>query len=405
MKEINVAVIGIGARGNGNLKTILNMEGINVVSVCDVYEDRCDEAEEIVFEKLGKKPFKTTDYKEAINRSDVEVVLVFSSWESHIKIAVYAMECGKTVGMEVGGAESVEECWQLVKTYEKTKSPFMFLENCCYGRNELLIRNMEKDGLFGEIVYCHGAYGHDLREEVTTGKERRHYRLNHYLNVNCENYPTHELGPIAKILGINRGNQMIRLVSMASKAAGLRQYINDRKDTIENKELIGAEFKQGDVVNTLITCANGATISLKLDTTLPRSYSREFTVQGTKGMYEENTNSVFFDGDKEGFETAKHYKEVFDNAKNYEEKYLPDCWKSLTKEQEEQGHGGMDWFEFLAFFDAVRNNKPMPIDVYDAASWMCISPLSRESIEKGNIPLEIPDFTSGKWRERERFDV
>ena len=405
MREIKTAVVGLGARGQSNLKTVLNMKGINIVSVCDVYADRCDEAEQIVFEKLGTKPFKTTDYKEAINREDVEVVLVFSSWESHIKIAIYAMECKKTVGMEVGGAESVEECWELVKTYEKTKSPFMFLENCCYGRNEILVRNLVRDGKFGEIVHCHGAYAHDLREEVATGKEKRHYRLNHYLNMNCENYPTHELGPIAKILDINRGNKMVRLVSMSSKAAGLEQYVNDRKDTIENKDLIGAKFSQGDVVNTLITCENGATISLTLDTTLPRSYSREFTVRGTKGMFEENTNSVFMDGDKEEFETAKHYKEVFNNAKEYEEKYLPDYWKNLTKEEEELGHGGMDWFEFIAFFDAVRENKPMPIDVYDAASWICIAPLSAQSIANGNVPVEIPDFTSGKWKERERLDV
>lgn len=405
MKTIHLAVVGLGQRGLGNLKTILNMEAINIVSVCDVYQDRCDEAAKVVCEKLGTEPFKTTNYREAIDCDGVEVVLVFSSWESHVSIAVYAMEQGKTVGMEVGGAESVEDCYRLVETYEKTKSPFMFLENCCYGRNELLVRNLVHDGKFGEIVHCHGAYGHDLREEVATGKEKRHYRLNHYLNINCENYPTHELGPIAKILDINRGNKMIKLVSMASKAAGLKQYINDRKDCIENKELIGAEFQQGDIVETLIMCENGETISLTLDTTLPRSYSREFTVRGTKGMYEENTNSVFLDGEDETFHTAEHYKKVFDNAKEYEEKYLPDFWKNLTKEEEELGHGGMDWFEFVAFFDAVRNHKPMPIDVYDAASWMCISPLSKKSIENGNIPVEIPDFTSGQWKHRKRLDV
>lgn len=405
MKTINIAVIGLGLRGISNLKLILNIEDIKIISLCDAYTDRCDEAAKIVNDKLGYIPFTTTNYQEAICRDDVDVVLVFSSWETHIKVSVYAMEQGKTVGMEVGGAESIDDCYLLVDTYEKTKSPFMFLENCCYGKNEVLVRNIVRDGLFGEIVHCHGAYAHDLREEVTTGKEKRHYRLNHYLNTNCDNYPTHDLGPIAKILDINRGNKMNRLVSMSSKSAGLKQYINDRKETIENKDLLNADFKQGDIVQTLIMCENGETISLTLDTTLPRSYSREFTIRGTKGLYEENTNSVFFDGDEESFKTATHYKKVFDNAKEYEAKYLPDYWKNLTPEEEEAGHDGMDWFEFNAFFDAIRNNKPMPIDVYDAASWMCIAPLSKLSIENGNIPVEIPDFTKGNWKSRNRLDV
>lgn len=406
MEEIRVGVVGLGGRGRHNIQTMMNSDkGVRVVAVCDVYEDRCDEATEIV-EKAGQKtPFKTTEYKELINRSDIDVVTVFSSWESHIEIAIAAMEAGKDVGMEVGGAASIEECQRLVDTQEKTGKRFMFLENCCYGKIEMLVRNMARDGLFGEIVHCHGAYGHDLRKEVSGGKENRHYRLKHYLSRNCENYPTHELGPIAKILDINRGNRMVSLVSVASKSAGLERYINDRKDTIVNKELIGKSFKQGDIVNTIITCENGETISIRLDTTLPRSYSREFTVRGTKGMYEENTNSVFFDGDQEEYDSAKYYMRVINNAAQYEEKYLPDIWKNVTQEQLDSGHGGMDGFEFAAFFDALRNNKPMPIDVYDAASWMCITALSEYSIANGNIPVEIPDFTKGAWKTRARLDV
>ncbi|MBQ8894493.1 MAG: Gfo/Idh/MocA family oxidoreductase [Clostridia bacterium] len=405
MKQIRVGVIGLGSRGKGNLKTILTIDDVAVTAVCDIYEDRCRQGCSIVEEKGQPTPFSSTAYQDILCREDVDVIAVFSSWESHIRIAVDAMKAGKIVGLEVGGAETVEECWELVDTYEATGTPIMLLENCCYGKNEMLVRNMVRDGLFGEIVHCHGAYAHDLRGEVSTGKENRHYRLNHYLHRNCENYPTHELGPIAKILDINRGNRMTRLVSFSSKAAGLKQYINDRKDTFENKELIGKDFMQGDIVSTTIACAGGETITLTLDTTLPRSYSREFTVRGTKGMYEENTNSVFLDGEKESFDTAKHYKEVIDNARSYEEKYLPDIWKNITEEQKKKGHGGMDYFEFVAFFDAIRHHKPMPIDVYDAAAWMSITALSARSIAGGNIPVEIPDFTRGKWKDRERLDV
>lgn len=405
MRELKIGVVGLGGRGRGNLETILNVEGVLPVAVCDLYEDRCDEGVKIIKEKTGTDAFKTTDYKEILKMDEVEAVMVFTSWETHIPIAIDVMNSKKAVAMEVGGAQSVEECYELVNAYEKNGVPFMLLENCCYNKTELMVRNMVRDGLFGEIVHCHGAYAHDLREEVSCGKEKRHYRLNHYLNENCENYPTHDLGPIAKILDINRGNRLVRLVSMSSKSAGIKQYINDRKDTFENKALIGADFAQGDIVNTLITCENGETISLTLDTTLPRSYSREFTVRGTKGMYEENTNSVFIDGDDEEFETVMHYRKVIDNAMRYEAKYMPENWKGLTKEMEEMGHGGMDYFEFVDYFDRLRNNKPMPIDVYDAAAWMCISALSKQSIAGGNVPVEIPDFTNGKWKTRERFDI
>lgn len=401
---IKVGVVGLGGRGRGNIQRILMIPDAEITAVCDVYEDRCDEAAKIVFDKRGTTPAKTINYKELIERDDVEVVVVFTSWETHITIAIEAMKHHKITAMEVGGAMSLDECWELVDTYEETKTPIMFLENCCYGKNELLVRNMVRDGVFGDVVHCHGAYGHDLRREVSCGKENRHYRLNHYLTRNCENYPTHELGPIAKILDINRGNKMTKLVSMSSKSAGIERYIEDRKDTFENKELIGKKFAQGDIVNTIISCENGETISLRLDTSLPRSYSREFTVHGTKAMYEEVTNSVFLDGDEEMFETAEHSRKVLDNAQQFEEKYLPDYWKNITPEQLE-GHGGMDFFEFVAFFDCIRNNKPMPIDVYDAAAWMCITPLTEYSIANGNVPVEIPDFTRGKWKTRERLDV
>lgn len=404
MKNINAAIVGLGQRGICNINCIMNVDAVTITAVCDIYEDRCDDAAKLIEGRGYAEPFKTVNYKDVINREDVDAVMVFTSWETHIEIAVAAMKAGKAVGMEVGGA-TVRECWELVHTQEETNMPFMLLENCCYGKNEILVRNMVRDALFGKIVHCHGSYRHDLREEIVTGKEKRHYRLEHYLNENFENYPTHDLGPIAKILDVNRGNRMVRLVSMASKSEGLKQYIKDREDILVNKELIGKEFAQGDIVQTLIMCENGETISLKLDTTLPSSYSREFTVRGTKGMYEENTNSVYLNGEPEKFNASEHYRKVMDNAVEYEDKYLPEYWRAMTPEQEKLGHGGMDFFAFAAFFDALGNNKPMPIDVYDAASWICVSELSRKSIESGNMPMEFPDFTNGAWKTRERLDV
>ncbi len=405
MEKINVAVIGLGGRGRGNLKTILNIPGVEVIALCDIYEDRCLEGKKIVEDAGRKTPFYSLDYHEVLSISGVDAAMVYTSWETHIEIAIASMKAGCITALEVGGAHSITECWELVHTYEETKVPFFFLENCCYGRFEMLVRNIAADGILGDIVHCHGAYAHDLREEVSCGHENRHYRLKHYLARNCENYPTHELGPIAKILNINRGNRMVSLVSVASKSAGIERYINDRKDTFKNKNLIGQRFMQGDIVNTIITCENGETISLRLDTCLPRPYSREFTVRGTKGMYEENTNSIFLDGDEEIFESNKHYQKTFNNAERFYDKYMPDCWKNVTDEIIEAGHGGMDYFLNEAFFDIVRERKQMTIDVYDAAAWMAVTCLSEQSIMGGNVPVAVPDFTKGAYKTRKRLDV
>lgn len=406
MERIKLGVVGLGQRGHDLLKyNITNLlEYYDVRGLCDVYEDRVEAAEKLVKESDSKAcPFCTTDYNELLARDDIEAVLVSCAWEYHVPVANAAMRAGKATLLEVGGAYSVEDCFSLVKTWEKTKTPFMLMENCCYDKLELLSTAMARHGVFGEIVHCAGSYSHDLREEVTRGKENRHYRLRNYLNRNCENYPTHELGPIAKLLNINRGNRMISLVSVASKSAGMQAYVEANKDRMD-PELIGKDFKQGDIVHTIITCAGGETILLKLDTSLPRFYSRDFTIRGTKGFYEGATNCVCLDGYHE-WDTVVAYKKLIDSGKEYEEKYLPDVWKNITEEQIKAGHGGMDSIEFIEFAKAYREGREMPIDVYDAASWMVISALSEQSIAEGGVPKQIPDFTGGKWLMREPKDV
>lgn len=391
MKQVKLAVVGLGARGFGLLKdVIVPNEKADVVAVCDIYEDRMEKGKQLVLEKRGKEVFSTLDYNEAIEREDVDVVCIFSAWESHIPIAIAAMENGKDIAMEVGGAYTVEQCWDLVNTAERTGRQVMFLENCCYGKRELMVLNMVQKGIFGEIVHCAGGYMHDLREEIAFGVEKRHYRLRNYLNRNCENYPTHELGPIAKVLGINRGNRMLSLTSTSSKASGLHEYILENKS--DDKTLINARFAQGDIVTTVIKCAGGETITLQLDTTLPRPYCRGFTVRGTKGMYQETNHSVFLDGDG-------HYgwNKEWGNAEKYEEEYMHPIWKKYIEEGVQGTHDGMDWLEFDRFFDCCLEGRPYEIDVYDAASWMVISALSEKSIALGSMPVEIPDFTKGEW--------
>lgn len=401
--KIRFGVIGFGARGEGITRNVLlNNPDIEITAVCDEYSDRAEKGAEAVLERSGKRPVSETDYHALLAHKDLDAVYIATSWETHIAVAVDALKAGIPVALEVGGSYSVEELWELVHTREKTGTPLMFMENCCFGKDELLATSLVRHGLFGEVVHCHGAYAHCLCDEIANGDINRHYRLRNYLTRNGENYPTHELGPIAKILGINRGNRMVSLVSVASRAAGMEDYIARNADKYPT--LVGKKFRQGDIVNTIITCADGSTISLRLDTTLPRSYSRELTVRGTRGMYEQGTDSVYLAGDPEGWEPAKFCREYGFNSDKYAE-YLPPVWRSVSEEDLNAGHGGMDAIEFRVFVDCLKNGKEFPIDVYDAAAWMCITPLSEMSVALGGMPQGIPDFTNGMWTRRPLTDV
>lgn len=405
--KVRFGVIGVGARGYSMITdVILTFDDADVTAVCDLYSDRSERAASTVAEKRGHPVFATTDYREVLKRDDVDVIYVATYWETHIEVGIAAMEAGKTVGIEVGGAYTVEQLYKLVDTYERTGTPFMFMENCCFGEGELLATSMARAGKFGKIVHCKGAYAHDLRGEIANGNINRHYRLRNYMSRNCDNYPTHDLGPIAKLLNINRGNKMLTLVSVASRSDGLRQYIDENKLYEQDEALKNAEFKQGDIINTIITCAGGETILLTLDTTLPRYYTRDFTVRGTKGFYEQTPNIVLLDrGVDPCHNSVKYYRDELDNAKEYYSEYLPAEWTDISDETKQLGHGGMDHILIRKFMDCFLNNEEMPIDVYDAASWMVITALSEKSISEGGAPQFIPDFTRGQWTMRKPKDV
>lgn len=408
-QKLKIGVIGLGQRGAaygmkdgsiGLLGNILNNSDVLVTAVCDSRAERVDLAAEKVVVAGQKEPLKTTDFNKVLN-SGIDAVIVSTNWSSHVEVALAAMEKGVAVGIEVGGTHNLDDMQKLVETYEKTKTPFMFLENCCYNKDELLVTSLARNGKLGEICYCHGAYCHDLRNEITeVGLKRGHYRLEEYKNHNCENYPTHELGPIIKLLGITRGNKFTYLSSTASKARGLSEYIDSHEEVTALK---GMKFKQGDVVTTSILCENGELITLKLDTTLPRLYDREITVSGTKGYYSQTLKAVILDGDK--FDHEKNTIQDALNSQNDYDEYLPDDWKTITEEQLKTGHGGMDYIMLKHFFRAVKNKEDMPIDIYEACAMMCVTALSEESIKNNGAPVKVPDFTNGNYKNRVIVDV
>ena len=393
--NIKFAVIGLSGRGASMAKELQSVPGVEIVAVCDKYADRVKDMQKCFQDEFGFIPDGYTNYKEMLERKDVGAVMIATTWITHSRIAVDCMRAGKHVGMEVGGAASLEECWQLVRASEETGKFCMLLENCCYDRNEMALFNMVKQGLFGEVVHCEGGYQHDLRDEIALGRENRHGRLFNFMNRNGEVYPTHQLGPICKLLGINRGNRMISLVSMSSKARGLNQWIKDNKG--EDYDLAGYDFAQGDVVTTIIKCAHGETITLTHNCTLPRAYSRGYRIEGTKGMYSEDGKQMYIDG-----RSPQHEVE---DATPYIEEYEHPMWKEYYKKGiHESGHGGMDFLVLSAFANAAINNIHPPIYVYDTAAWMAVTCLSEQSIAMGSHPVAFPDFTNGMWIDREPYE-
>ncbi len=392
------AIIGLGARGYGLLEmAYLEHPDALFVAVCDIYEDRVKDAADLI-EKAGfDRPYETTNYKDIISMEDIEAVVICTSWDNHIDMSIEFMRAGKYVACEVGGAHSIRECWKLVEAYEETKVPIMMLENCVYGRDEMMLMNMLEKGVLGKVVHCSGTYAHDLRDEIAFGKEKRHYRLENYIHRNTENYPTHELGPIAKLLNINRGNRLISLTCVASKSVGLREYVNENKN--DDERLMNINFNQGDITNTLIKCANGETILLTLDTTLPRYYSRGLTVHASKALYTEDNHSIFIEGEHSQKDHFK-WKEYWGNVTDYYEEYDHHMWKEYLQKGVKKGHDGMDYLVFDEFVKAVRAGSEVPIDVYDMATWMSITALADASISNGGQPVYIPDFTNGKWINR-----
>ena len=387
MDKVRIGMVGLGQRGGVLLRTLLAIDAAEIVAVCDTYEDRRLAAVEAVKEKRTRTPRAYENYRDLLEDPAVDLVFICSSWEVHIRQAIESMRAGKVTAVEVGGAYTLDECWELVDAYEETGTPIMMLENCCYDRFELLSTALVRRGMLGEIVHCHGAYSHDLREEILGGNVHRHYRL------------------IARLLGINRGNRMTRLVSMASKARGLEAF--EMSDKNPDRSLIGTKFAQGDIVSTMIACEGGETITLTLDTTLPKYYSREFTVRGTKGLTCQEANMVLIEGVHTDMHdtsvTSETLRKYLDNADGYAS-CLPDFWRNITDEERALGHGGMDYYMCSELIRCVREGRKMPIDVYDAAAWASITPLSEISIRTGEA-VELPDFTRGKYRERPMEDV
>ncbi len=319
-----------------------------------------------------------------------------------------ALDAGlKYVATEVILGITLQDHWDVVKAAEKYNANVMMLENVCYRRDVMAILNMVRQGLFGELTHLQGGYQHDLRdvkfndgihpyghgvEFGEKGFSEARWRTNHSVHRNGDLYPTHGIGPIANYVNINRGNRFLSLCSFSTKTRGLHNYIV--KLGGENHPNAKVRFTLGDIVTTSINCANGETIFLQHDTNSPRPYSLGFRVQGTEGLWMDVNKSIYIQ-DK----SAK--EDQWEDAQAWLDKYDHPLWVRWSKDTEGAGHGGMDFFVIHAFIESIKRKTPTPLDVYDAATWSSIAPLSEQSIELGHQTIEFPDFTGGQWMYRQ----
>ncbi|WP_266365714.1 Gfo/Idh/MocA family protein [Tellurirhabdus rosea] len=408
LSKVRLAFIGVGLRGRNHLQQALYRDDVEVTAICDVDPDAIAKSNAMI-QKAGRKEPAVyakgdQDFLNLLKRDDIDGVVIATPWEWHTPMAVATMKAGKYAGLEVSATVTLKESWDLVNTFEKTGSHCMLLENVCYRRDVMAVLNMIRQGMFGEMLYAHCGYQHDLREVKFNDGKRAHgggvefgekaisearWRTQHSVDRNGDLYPTHGLGPVAHWMNINRGNRFTHLTSTATKARSLHKYVVDKGGPDHPNAKVN--FKLGDVVTTVIQCANGENIVIMHDTNSPRPYSLGFRAQGTQGIWMDDGDTIYL----EGVSQKAHQWEPF---AAYQEKYDHPLWKQHAQSAENAGHGGIDFFVLRAFIESIKAQTAPPIDVYDAAAWSVISPLSEQSIAQGSKPVEIPDFTRGKWK-------
>lgn len=397
---VRVGIVGVGNRGLAAVRRLSYIEGVDIKALCDLVPDKTRAGQKIA-KAQGHNPdlyfAGEEDWKNICNRDDIDLIYNCTTWEWHVPIAIYAMEHGQHVGLEVPAATSIEDCWRLVETSEKTRKHCVILENCCYDFFELLTLSMVRQGVFGEVVHGEGAYIHNHTKGKFPTSEQFWGGDRNFRNANI--YPTHGLGPICQIMDVNRGDKLEYLTTMATHDFAFGPAV--KKLAQENPALhkfVDNEFR-GNMNNTLIKTHKGKTILIQYDTTTPRPYSRIHLVSGTKAIAQKwPSPERIAIGFSDWLEP--------DEMKAMYQKYEPAIMKKIgAVAREIGGHGGMDFMMDWRLIDCLRNGLPMDMDVYDAALWSSIIPLSEWSIANRSNSIDVPDFTNGSWKSNMPVDI
>ena len=403
LDTVRVGFIGLGMRGPGAVERWTHIPGTKIVALCDLLPENAEKAQKIVTNAGMEAPVLYSGsedaWKQLCERDDIDLVYIATDWKHHAEMGIYAMEHGKHVAIEVPSAMTLDEIWALINTSEKTRKHCMQLENCVYDFFELTTLNMAQQGLFGEVLHVEGSYIHNLEEFWP------YYWNNWRLDYNNENrgdvYATHGLGPACQLLNIHRGDRMKTLVAMDTKAAtgpDLGKRYGLANDSIE--------FQNGDHTMTFIRTENGKTILIQHDVVNPRPYSRMYQLTGTDGFANKYPIEEYcLRPDQVDAKEVPNHENLNMHAavpENVKEALMQKYKHPIHQELEETakkvgGHGGMDYIMDYRLVYCLRNGLPLDMDVYDLAEWCCMADLTRLSIENGNAPVAVPDFTRGSW--------
>ena len=400
--NVRVGVVGLG-RGRGAVVRMSQMEGADIVAICDTNKERVANAQADLKKFKRKEAIMYTgeeDWRKMCERDDIDLIYNATPWNLHVPIALYAMDHGKHVAIEVPAALTVKDCWALVDKSEEKQLHCMMLENCCYDFFELATLNMARQGVFGELLHGEGAYIHNLTQSKYEGYYK-HWRLDYSKNHTGNPYPTHGLGPIAQIMGINQGDRMTHLSSVSTNQVGLHEWAkknfsNDERNTLSER------YALGDMNTTIIQTAKGRNIMIQHDTTSPRPYSRIHLIQGTKGCavkYPEERIALQSEGGGHSFLDENKRKEVLSKYEHPLSKYIGEKAKQVG------GHGGMDFIMDWRLIYCLQNGYPLDQSVYDAAAWSSLVELTERSVLNKSASIDIPDFTRGAWEDYPEWPV
>ncbi len=402
LETVRIGFVGLGNRGPGAVNRMNKIDGVDIKALCDIRPEKVNAVKKSL-EGSGHNPEvytgKEEEWKKMCDRPDIDLIYIATPWSLHAPMAVYAMNQGKHVCIEVPAAKTLEECWQLVETSERTRKHCMILENCCYDFFELLTLNMARQGLLGEIIHGEGAYNHDLLN--ANFKKETYYNMwrlkENFRNGNL--YPTHGLGPVAQVLNINRGDRMDYLVATSTNDFSMSNLAKELATKDDFYKEYAAKTYRGNMNVTTIRTEKGRTIMLQHDVSSPNIYSRIFKISGTKGSvikYPDPPRIAFGDED---WINADEFKKI-------EDQYQPPIIKRIGElAKQVGGHGGMDFLMDWRTIDCLRNGLPLDLDVYDAALWSAIAPLSEQSVANRSKSIDIPDFTGGSWKTNKPVDI
>ena len=408
LETVRVGFIGLGMRGPDAVERFSQIEGTDIKGLCDVEADRVEECQKLL-EKLGRPRAvgysgSTEAYKAMCDRDDIDLIYICTDWVHHVPLAVYAMEHGKHVAIEVPAAMTLDEIWLLINTSERTRRHCMMLENCVYDFFEIAVLNMAQQGLFGEVLHVEGSYLHNLDDFWP--EYWNNWRLDYNMKHRGDIYPTHGIGPDCQVLNIHRGDRMEYLVAMDTKPCNGPKVVK----RLMNQEC--PDFQNGDQTSTLIRTVNGKTILIQHDVLTPRPYSRMYQVVGSDGYASKYPvrqllfrTGLLDETESPDYQNLNAHAALPDSlCKAMLQKYLPPFVQELEeKARQVGGHGGMDFIMDYRLVYCLQNGLPLDMDVYDMAEWCCLGPLTRISLENGSAPVAVPDFTRGAWNRVQGF--